>query len=192
MSPCLEDHQITVRGPVPVSATIPVSDRVRLGDVHTIAALLDAARPDCVPMSEREIRAHLDEFEVLRDGSGRVVASAALRPLDDVRGELRGLAVAADWRGRGLGTALLRRVALRALLEDRLLVCVTRQRCYFLRQGFRDIPLSSLPAKPRAAPAAHQPKSTAPRVAMALPWTRSKSPQRTVQISADHRTTERR
>lgn len=141
------------------------------GDVAVIAGLLDAAQPDCVPMLPAEIRAHLDEIEVIRDPSGEVIATAALRPLDEGRGELRGLAVAPGWRGRGLGVALLHRIVSRALLEERLLVCVTRQRSYFLRQGFRDIPLSSVPSKPGRP--ATPPSAEQPRVAMALPWTRS-------------------
>lgn len=134
-------------------------------DADRISELTHEAAPDCIPLASEEVEAHLPEFEVVRDDGVRVVAAASVRDIDGERAELRGLTVAPEWRGHGLGGLLVRRAIIRALDRGRNLVCVTRRREFFAHLGFRQIPLGRVPEKP-ALP--HPVDGAPPRVAMAF------------------------
>jgi N-acetylglutamate synthase-like GNAT family acetyltransferase len=137
-------------------------------EATAIAGLLERASPNCIPISQSEIRARLHEFEVVRHQRDSVVASASVRRIEQDRCELRGLAVKNDWRGKGLAVCLVGRAVLRSLLSGLELVCVTRRPEFFAKLGFGPIPLDSLPAKPRTDETA---TSGGGRVAMACSLT---------------------
>lgn len=129
------DHTLTLGAPRPEEA-------------EQINRLLQAAVPDCIPMPADEIRARLDEFQVARDCHGRVVGSVAVRPLGELRAELRGVVIHRCCRGSGLGSRLVWWAICQAATQGRQLVCVTRSPGFFQALGFREIPLSWVPEKP--------------------------------------------
>jgi predicted N-acetyltransferase YhbS len=59
--------------------------------------------------------------------------------------------VSPDWRGLGLGRRLVRAVLEVARRERRRVLCVTLEPRFFVRLGFRPVPLAALPAKPERA-----------------------------------------
>ncbi|OJX65651.1 MAG: N-acetylglutamate synthase [Micrococcales bacterium 73-13] len=80
------------------------------------------------------------EFRVAVDAEGRVVGFGALHVIWSDLGEIRTLAVADEWRGHGVGHALLE-----ALEEDARgyglsrLFCLTFEVAFFGRHGFVDM-----------------------------------------------------
>ncbi len=132
---------------IPFAFTRYEPSPARPEDVARIAALLEAARPNCVPQSPEEVLLRLNDFEVVRSPSGRVIASAAVRHVDARRAELRGLVVDPDWKGFGLGRVLVDSAIERAEARGLELVCVTRTPEFFTNFGFTEIPLASVPAK---------------------------------------------
>jgi len=121
-------------------------------DARRIHALQREAAPHCIPQPVDEIRSRLDEFQVARDPERGVLASVAVRPLGELRAEVRGVVVDRRLRGSGLGSALVRWAIRRAVAEGRQLVCVTRSPAFFESLGFREIPLSWIPEKPARPP----------------------------------------
>ena len=108
-------------------------------DLPAVLALLGEAA-----LTTEGVLEHFETFFVVHDGS-RIVASAGL----ELRGDaalVRSLAVAADMRGLGIGSALLRR----ALYEVRdcaagVYTLTTRAEAYLARFGFERVPRASLP-----------------------------------------------
>jgi amino-acid N-acetyltransferase len=108
-------------------------------DLPAVLALLSEAKLPTEGVAE-----HFHSFFVVDDG-GRVVASVGL----ELRGDaalLRSLAVSADVRGTGVGTAVLRR----ALHEVRdrageVYSLTTTAEAYLSRFGFAPVPRHSLP-----------------------------------------------
>jgi amino-acid N-acetyltransferase len=82
----------------------------------------------------------VQEFRVAIDGSGRLIGFGALHVFWEDLGEIRTLAVADRWLGRGVGRALL--VELEAAATElglTRLFCLTFEREFFIRQGFEAI-----------------------------------------------------
>jgi amino-acid N-acetyltransferase len=83
---------------------------------------------------------NVQEFRVAVDPSGLVIGCGALHVLWEDLAEVRTLAVARDWHGRGVGHALLEE-----LLDqgERLgvtrLFCLTFEVDFFVRHGFHEI-----------------------------------------------------
>lgn len=80
----------------------------------------------------------MQEFRVAVDGDGRVAGFGALHVFWEDLGEIRTLAVADAWRGRGVGHLLLAELeeAARELGLSRLF-CLTFEVDFFTRHGFR-------------------------------------------------------
>jgi amino-acid N-acetyltransferase len=135
----LRDHHVSNLHPMIVPASV--------ADVQQIEHLLAERAPDTVPVAAAAILDQLARFRVARSGT-RVVATAALKPLDTSRLELRSVAVAPSAEGLGLGTAMVRDAQRHAAREGRVLACVTLHRSFFSRLGFEQIPLESMPPKP--------------------------------------------
>ncbi|MBO9577846.1 MAG: amino-acid N-acetyltransferase [Microbacteriaceae bacterium] len=116
--------------------------RARTADVPALRAI-------AAPLVERRILlgkewvesyAAVPEFRVAEDEHGRLIGFGALHVIWSDLGEIRTLAVADDWRGRGVGHALL------AALEDDAreygltrLFCLTFEVEFFSRNGFADM-----------------------------------------------------
>jgi amino-acid N-acetyltransferase len=82
----------------------------------------------------------VQEFRVAEDDSGRIVGCGALHVIWEQLAEVRTLAVAAEGRKRGVGTALLDRLEQDALeLGASKLFCLTFEVDFFARHGFAPI-----------------------------------------------------
>ena len=119
-------------------------------DVHGIGRLVAVyvAEGTLLPRPVSELFQCIREFHVAVDGSGEVVACAALRVLWDDLGEVRTLAVRPDQHGRGLGVGLVARVVedARALGLARI-IALTREAAFFERCGFGVVARDTLPRK---------------------------------------------
>jgi len=79
----------------------------------------------------------LQEFRVAEDDEGRLIGCGALHVMWEDLGEVRTLAVTADWLGRGVGHALLDRLEADAReLGLSRLFCLTFETEFFGRHGF--------------------------------------------------------
>jgi amino-acid N-acetyltransferase len=87
---------------------------------------------------------------VERDGS--IIACAALFPyLEDKSGEVAAIAVSEECRGQGQGDKLLDYVEKKALSLglEKLFLLTTRTADWFVRRGFKECSIESLPAARR-------------------------------------------
>lgn len=82
----------------------------------------------------------VQEFRVAQDADGELIGCGALHVMWSDLGEVRTLAVADAWLGRGVGRALLGRLEAdaRELGLDRLF-CLTFEVEFFARNGFEDM-----------------------------------------------------
>jgi amino-acid N-acetyltransferase len=121
---------------------VPVGIReARTSDVPAIRHLVDAYAADRILLSKATVTLYEDvqEFYVA-EVDGVVVGCGALHVLWEDLAEVRTLAVDADFRRRGIGDLLLRR-----LLEQARHIGVTRVFCltfevaFFSNHGFREI-----------------------------------------------------
>ncbi|GAA4160766.1 amino-acid N-acetyltransferase [Gryllotalpicola daejeonensis] len=82
----------------------------------------------------------VQEFRVAEDENGTLVGVGALHVMWEDLGEVRTLAAAADWRGRGVGHAILDRLEADAReLGLSRLFCLTFETEFFGRHGFTDM-----------------------------------------------------
>jgi amino-acid N-acetyltransferase len=122
-----------------ISAAAPlqsVSIRpARPGEGASVARIVNAT-PDCVSVTADEAEAWLHRTFVLVSPDDEIEAVGALRPYRDGLVEIRSLAVAADRRGRGIGSRLLRALLEMAAAHGRRAMCVTQRPEFFVRHGF--------------------------------------------------------
>jgi amino-acid N-acetyltransferase len=95
--------------------------------------------------------AHAADF-VVADEGGRIVGTAAVQRFGD-DGLLRSVAVAAAWRGQGLGAALVEAVEQRARSQGlrALWLLTTTAAVYFAARGWRPVSREAAPAPVRAS-----------------------------------------
>ena len=82
----------------------------------------------------------VQEFRVAETDDGTIVGCGALHVMWEDLGEVRTLAAASDWLGRGVGHAIFQRIEAdaRSLGLSRLF-CLTFETGFFERQGFEPI-----------------------------------------------------
>ncbi|MGF1468923.1 MAG: GNAT family N-acetyltransferase [Sandaracinaceae bacterium] len=97
-----------------------------------IAELLLRCAPDCVPLTEGEVRERLDDMVVAVDPAGRVVGCAS-HETTSLGPEVRSVAVSPSHRGHGLGRRLVQEVLRR---RPGPMACVTRRPTFFHHFGF--------------------------------------------------------
>jgi amino-acid N-acetyltransferase len=104
---------------------------------HDLAAALDLLRR--CDLAEHDVAERWGHYFVVREDDGRVVAVAGLE-VHGADGLLRGVAVDPDYRGQGLGGALVEAAMARArLLElQEVFLLTTTARDYFARLGFSE------------------------------------------------------
>ena len=116
--------------------------RARTGDVKRIQELVEPLVQRRILLGKETVTFYesVQEFRVAEDADGRLIGCGALHVMWSDLGEVRTLAVADEWLGRGVGRALLRRLEsdARELGLDRLF-CLTFEVDFFGRNGFKDM-----------------------------------------------------
>ncbi|KAF0900637.1 hypothetical protein E2562_033520 [Oryza meyeriana var. granulata] len=104
-----------------------------------------------VRRTDKELLEALKSFIVVeRDGS--IIACAALFPfLEDKSGEVAAIAVSEECRGQGQGDKLLDYIEKKALSLglEKIFLLTTRTADWFVRRGFKECSIESLPAERR-------------------------------------------
>jgi amino-acid N-acetyltransferase len=133
-------------------------------DAREIAALLRRRAPSTIPVPVDRIRDQIDRYFVVRE-DGRVAGTASLHPINGSKVELRSVAVADGFGGRGFGSRLVRAAQHEAVRLGRDLVCATMSPEFFERLGFERTSLGVVPEKPERL------RWPADRTRVALSWT---------------------
>ncbi len=134
---------------VDAAAERVVLRRARTGDVPGIRRLVDLYASDRILLSKPTVTLYEDvqEFWVVADGP-EVAGCGALHVLWEDLAEIRTLAVAPAYHGRGLGDALLRRLLETAReLGIRRVFCLTFEVDFFAAHGFTAIAGSPVDAR---------------------------------------------
>jgi amino-acid N-acetyltransferase len=123
----------------------------RIEDVGGLIALIEPLEADgtLVKRSRELLEREIGNFVVI-EHDGVIVGCAALYPFTGERGaEFACLAVAPDYRDAGYGERLLQACEARARERKcrRLFALTTRAAHWFVAQGFREAPVSALPAR---------------------------------------------
>ena len=91
---------------------------------------------------------NIQEFQVAVDAEGTVIGCGALHVMWEDLGEVRTLAVASEWLGRGVGHALLEQLEREGQrLGLSRLFCLTFEVDFFAKHGFA--PMSEEPLDPQ-------------------------------------------
>jgi amino-acid N-acetyltransferase len=120
----------------------PVEIReARTGDVQTIRHLVDTYAADRILLSKATVTLFEDVQEFyIAEVDGVVVGCGALHVLWEDLAEVRTLAVDHNYRGRGIGDLLLRRLLQQARhLGVARVFCLTFEVEFFSRHGFAEI-----------------------------------------------------
>ena len=116
--------------------------RARTSDVPHIETLIDPLVNQRVLLGKDRVVFYesLQEFRVAVDDEGRLIGCGALHVMWEDLGEIRTLAVTADWLGKGVGHALLAQLEADALeLGLSRLFCLTFEVDFFGRHGYEPI-----------------------------------------------------
>lgn len=112
----------------------------RTGDVRAIKRLVEPLVQQRILLGKELVVffESLQEFRVaVEDATGDVIGCGALHVIWEDLGEVRTLAVSDDWRGAGVGHALLTSLETDAVrLGLRRLFCLTFEVDFFTRHGF--------------------------------------------------------
>ncbi len=117
-------------------------------DVRTIRDLVEPYASERILLAKEMVGYYesVQEFLVAETDDGEVVGCGALHVLWDDLAEVRTLAVAPAWRGRGVGHALLEGLLARArTLGLRRLFCLTFEVAFFRSHGFAVIEGTPVP-----------------------------------------------
>ncbi|KAM2554333.1 hypothetical protein TB2_018462 [Malus domestica] len=118
--------------------------------IRQIIQPLEAAST-LVPRSDEQLREELDCFVVV-EREGQIIACAALFPFPEEKcAEVAAIAVSPDCRGQGQGDKLLDYIEKKAssLGLEKLFVLTTRTADWFVRRGFSQCSIESIPERRR-------------------------------------------
>ncbi len=124
-------------------------EKARLGDAVQVHKLINAGPGGgfLLPRPLAEIYESIRDFFVVRD-AGKVVAAAALKIIWEDLAEIRSLAVMAEYRGRGLGKALVSACLDEAgTLGVKRVFVLSDSPSYFINIGFSVVDKGVLPQK---------------------------------------------
>jgi amino-acid N-acetyltransferase len=116
--------------------------RARTSDVPRIQTLVAPLVQERILLGKESVVFYeaVQEFRVVEDTNGHLIGVGALHVMWEDLGEVRTLAVTADWLGRGVGHALLARLEADAReLGLSRLFCLTFEVPFFTRHGFSDM-----------------------------------------------------
>jgi len=121
----------------------------KIDDIGGILRLIEPLEADGILVKRNRdlLEMEIERFWVL-EHDRMIIGSAALYPFSDERsGELAGLAVHPEFRGRGAGDRLLAAIEKRArgLRLKQLFVLTTRAEHWFVERGFVEAEISALP-----------------------------------------------
>ena len=114
----------------------------RTPDVPTIARIVSGFADNRILLHKETVNYYenVQEFRVAVDPSDQVIGCGALHVMWDDLAEIRTLAVAPSWHGRGVGRALLEELVAQAeRLGVSRLFCLTFEVDFFTRNGFHEI-----------------------------------------------------
>lgn len=114
----------------------------RTGDIPAIQALVEPLVQQRILLGKDLVVLYeaVQEFRVVEAEDGTLIGCGALHVMWEDLGEVRTLAVAADWLGKGVGHALLERIERDAVaLGLSRLFCLTFETEFFGRHGFQPI-----------------------------------------------------
>jgi amino-acid N-acetyltransferase len=116
--------------------------RARTSDIPTILGLIEPLVQRRILLGKERVALYeaVQEFRIAEDENGHAVGCGALHVMWEDLGEVRTLAAVEDWRGRGVGHAILDRLEhdARDLGLSRLF-CLTFETEFFGRHGFEAI-----------------------------------------------------
>ncbi|WP_022882952.1 amino-acid N-acetyltransferase [Gryllotalpicola ginsengisoli] len=113
--------------------------RARTSDVRGIRDLISPLVDERILLGKELVTLYesVQEFRVVDDAAGRLIGCGALHVMWEDLGEVRTLATAADYRGKGVGHALVEALEADARnLGLSRLFCLTFEVEFFRRQGF--------------------------------------------------------
>lgn len=116
--------------------------RARTSDVPAIKALVEPLVQSRILLGKETVVFYeaVQEFRVAEDAAGQLIGCGALHVMWEDLAEVRTLAVADAWIGRGVGRALLDRLEADAReLGLSRLFCLTFEVPFFTRNGFVDM-----------------------------------------------------
>ncbi len=116
--------------------------RARTSDVPAIQKLIEPLVAERILLGKERVVFYeaVQEFRVATLADGTLIGCGALHVMWEDLGEIRTLAVAKDWLGRGVGRAILATLEADAReLGLRRLFCLTFEVPFFTRNGFREI-----------------------------------------------------
>lgn len=123
--------------------------KAKIGDVREIHKLLNffAERRELLPRSLSEIYENLQQFYVAVDGN-KVIGCSSLYVTWENLAEIKGLAVAPEYQGKGLGKKLLQaNLAEAKELGVKRIFTLTIRDGFFNHFGFKHVPKEMLPHK---------------------------------------------
>lgn len=124
--------------------------KARLSDAAEIHALMQpfVSQGVLLPRSLGFLCQNIRAFTIIEDEHGRILASGALRFLDEDVAEVQSLAVLAGQQGGGLGRRLVEALLAEAR-EHQVwqVIALTHNREFFLRLGFQPAERSAFPQK---------------------------------------------
>lgn len=116
--------------------------RARTSDVRGIRELMEPLVDQGILLGKQPVTLYeaVQEFRVAETDDGAVIGCGALHVIWEDLGEVRTLATAGEWRGRGVGHAILERLQTDANeLGLSRLFCLTFETGFFGRHGFVDM-----------------------------------------------------
>jgi len=123
--------------------------QARTKDISAIADLCGPLIQSRVLLGKEKVELYesVQEFLVAEDESGRVVGCGALHVMWEDLGEVRTLAVATDYQGKGVGRQILDALLERAgSLGVSRIFCLTFEVEFFAKSGFE--PIADTPVDP--------------------------------------------
>lgn len=124
--------------------------RARTADVPGIQTLVEPLVQDRILLGKERVVFYeaVQEFRVAETADGELVGCGALHVIWDDIGEVRTLAAARDWRGKGVGHSLLTRLESDAReLGLTRLFCLTFEVGFFTEHGYAEIGEGVVPAE---------------------------------------------
>jgi len=135
---------------LPTSATPVVSFRTAVGtDVAALMGLIadHVGAGQLLPRSAGDIRNTLATW-IIAELDGTLAGCGSLRQMSRLRMEVRSLVVRADYRGHGIGAAIVRQLVARAWnTEAECVYALTRAVPFFARLGFQVTDRANIPEK---------------------------------------------